>query len=171
MKQKGRGHNTKADIEHRRSKVLALYLRGLSSDEIAQVLESEGTGISRITVYRDIQALEQSFKVELQDSRRFLRNKALVELNLLWREAWMVYYQPPVDNRDPAYRKLAALHRLVQIWEMRARASGLTGEAIEELSREDTKREIIGNFINSIKDTELRHALLNYVKEHRTEIR
>ena len=86
-----------------------------------------------------------------------------MELDLLWREGWLIYLQPSSDGKDPLYRKLAALRQLLQIWQMKWKAYGLTNETLAELARQDNEQAIISDFIKSIRDVQLRRAVRDYV--------
>jgi hypothetical protein len=166
MKRKGRGHNTQADIERRRSKVLAFYLRGLDSHEIAEALKREGPAVSRATVYRDIQALELWLKSEYQRDRQFLVNKALAELDQLWREAWLVFDRPAARNQDPSFRKLAAIDRLLRIQQMRNLVLDVVSKGSPEQSVMSTFAEEFASLVNSETDPEKKRVLLEIVERN-----
>jgi len=82
----------------------------MNGDEIASQLK-----YPRRTIYSDLEHLKQLLKVEFHKERVFAFNRAVAQLDLMWREIWRIFYAPTLSDQDPSFRKMAAMDRMLKI--------------------------------------------------------
>ena len=74
-----------------------LALRGYSHKQIIDGFHKQGTILSETTLERDLQAIRLELLSTKQASELYSLNKAFMELQELWQEAWGRYSRPPIE--------------------------------------------------------------------------
>ena len=108
-------------IEQRRLEVLHYYMRGLTGDEIMASMKKPP---SRATLFRDLAYLQRWIRKGYAKERGYTLDRAMLEIEELWRELWRIFHNPIVD-RQAAYQKLGALDRLMRLLQIKASLMGL----------------------------------------------
>ena len=119
-KKRGGPPRSKAVIAQRRKKVLELYLRGVDAEAIATQLTYPAR-----TIYKDLEHLKEWLKIHFERDRVAITNKAMAQLDMLWRDLQQIYFSPiPLEGQDPAYRKVMTIDRMLRVLQLRTYLSG-----------------------------------------------
>ena len=86
-----------ATVAARREQVFRLALRGYSHKQVIDGFRKQGTILSETTLERDLQAIRLELLSTKQASELYSLNKAFMELQELWQEAWGLYSRPPIE--------------------------------------------------------------------------
>jgi hypothetical protein len=127
-----RSHGPKlsqAVIEQRRLEVLHYHMRGLTPDEILQNMKNPP---SRRTLFYDLAYLKKWIKKGYAEERGYTLDRAMLELEELWRELWRIFHNPIVDAAV-AFQKLGAIDRLLRILQIKASLMGLFDSEVTRL--------------------------------------
>lgn len=125
---------SKAVIIQRQKQVLELYLRGVDTEGIASEL-----GYPQRTIFKDLAHLKEWLKIHFEKDRIATTNKALAQLDMLWRDLQQIYFSPiPAEGPDPAYRKVMAIDRMVKILQIRTSLTSTLPEPPISASDEET---------------------------------
>lgn len=86
-----------ATVAARPEEVFRLALRGYSHKQIIDGFRKQRSILSETTLERDLQAIRLELLSTKQASELYSLNKAFMELQELWQEAWGLYSRPPIE--------------------------------------------------------------------------
>jgi transposase-like protein len=163
-----KGDTAPARLE-RQQLVCRYFLRGLTVPEVARQL-----GVSVRTIQLDFQEIKSSLFDIIQTRELRTLKLALMELDELWREAWILYHRPSQERRDDRSVKAMLIMDLMRISAEKNRlliptnAKDTEGARTQEIDGVRLAAEIIETLPVKSKDEIIRH-LRSTVKGGRIE--